>query len=85
MYVFQVVKTLPLENKGSHHHITSTYGEAVALHLILPLQSYHKFKKDDISAAKTLHSVVCGISFLSSHCPVLEVKFKFSDVKLIGQ
>jgi len=37
--------------------------------LILPLQSCHKFKKDDISAAKILHSVACGISFLSSHCP----------------
>ena len=88
MYVFQVVKTLPLENKGSHHHmlhIASTYCETVALHLILSLQSYHKLKKDDISAAKILHSVICGISFLSSHCPVLEIKFKFSDVKLIGQ
>jgi len=32
MYAFQVVKTLPLENEGSLHHmlrITSAHGEAV--------------------------------------------------------
>jgi len=41
----------------------------MVMQLILPLQSCHKFKKDDMSAAKTLHSVACGISFLSSHFP----------------
>jgi len=72
MYAFQVVKTLPLENEGSLHHmlrIPSAHGEAVAFHLISPLQSCHKFEQDDVSAAKALHSVACGISFLSSHCP----------------
>ena len=41
MYAFQVVKTLSLENEGSLHHmlcIPSAHGEAVALHLISPLQ-----------------------------------------------
>ena len=41
MYAFQVVKPLSLENEGSLHHmlcIPSAHGEAVALHLISPLQ-----------------------------------------------
>jgi len=42
--------------RGIVHHmlrITSAHGKAIPLLLILPLQSCHKFKQDDISAPNT--------------------------------
>jgi len=47
--------------------------------LILPLQSCHKFKKDDISAAKILHSVACGISFLLTIAEISSCSIQLSQ------